>query len=33
MALRVNQQLRHFQDQGLIRLGDRNIVLLRSSKP
>jgi CRP-like cAMP-binding protein len=30
---RVNQQLRHFQDQGLIRLGYRNIVLLRSSKP
>lgn len=26
---RVNQQLRHFQDQGLIRLGYRNIVLLR----
>ena len=25
---RVNQQLRHFQDQGLIRLGYRNIVLL-----
>jgi CRP-like cAMP-binding protein len=30
---RVNQQLRHFQDQGLIRLGYRNIVLLRSSNP
>ncbi|WP_300557869.1 Crp/Fnr family transcriptional regulator [Limnohabitans sp. Rim8] len=28
---RVNQQLRHFQDQGLIRLGYRNIVLLRRS--
>jgi len=27
---RVNQQLRRFQDQGLIRLGYRNIVLLRS---
>jgi CRP-like cAMP-binding protein len=27
---RVNQQLRHFQEQGLIRLGYRNIVLLRS---
>ncbi len=26
---RVNQQLRHFQAQGLIRLGYRNIVLLR----
>lgn len=26
---RVNQQLRHFQEQGLIRLGYRNIVLLR----
>jgi CRP-like cAMP-binding protein len=26
---RVNQQLQHFQDQGLIRLGYRNIVLLR----
>lgn len=26
---RVNQQLRQFQDQGLIRLGYRNIVLLR----
>jgi CRP-like cAMP-binding protein len=25
---RVNQQLRHFQEQGLIRLGYRNIVLL-----
>jgi CRP-like cAMP-binding protein len=25
---RVNQQLRHFQDQGLIRLGYRSIVLL-----
>lgn len=31
---RVNQQLRRFQDQGLIRLGYRNIVLLRpSDKP
>ena len=30
---RVNQQLRHFQDQGLIRLGYRNIVLLRPSTP
>jgi CRP-like cAMP-binding protein len=28
---RVNQQLRHFQQQGLIRLGYRNIVLLRNS--
>lgn len=28
---RVNQQLRRFQDQGLIRLGYRNIVLLRPS--
>jgi len=28
---RVNQQLRHFQEQGLIRLGYRNIVLLRPS--
>ncbi|WP_090139664.1 Crp/Fnr family transcriptional regulator [Limnohabitans sp. DM1] len=28
---RVNQQLRHFQDQGLIRLGYRNIVMLRQS--
>ena len=27
---RVNQQLRRFQDQGLIRLGYRNIVLLRT---
>ena len=27
---RVNQQLRHFQEQGLIRLGYRNIVLLRT---
>jgi hypothetical protein len=27
---RVNQQLRHFQEQGLIRLGYRNIVLLRN---
>jgi len=26
---RVNQQLRRFQDQGLIRIGYRNIVLLR----
>jgi CRP-like cAMP-binding protein len=26
---RVNQQLRHFQEEGLIRLGYRNIVLLR----
>lgn len=26
---RVNQQLRHFQDIGLIRLGYRNVVLLR----
>jgi CRP-like cAMP-binding protein len=30
---RVNQQLRHFQDQGLIRLGYRNIVLLRPKTP
>jgi CRP-like cAMP-binding protein len=30
---RVNQQLRHLQNQGLIRLGYRNIVLLRPSKP
>ena len=30
---RVNQQLRHFQEQGLIRLGYRNIVLLRPSTP
>jgi CRP-like cAMP-binding protein len=30
---RVNQQLRHFQDQGLIRLGYRNIVLLRPKNP
>jgi CRP-like cAMP-binding protein len=29
---RVNQQLRHFQDQGLIRLGYRNIVLLRPTQ-
>lgn len=28
---RVNQQLRHFQEQGLIRLGYRNIVLLRKA--
>jgi CRP-like cAMP-binding protein len=28
---RVNQQLRHFQDKGLIRLGYRNIVLLRKA--
>lgn len=28
---RVNQQLRRFQDQGLIRLGYRNIVLLRQT--
>lgn len=28
---RVNQQLRHLQAQGLIRLGYRNIVLLRKS--
>jgi len=27
---RVNQQLRRFQDQGLIRIGYRNIVLLRT---
>jgi CRP-like cAMP-binding protein len=27
---RVNQQLRRFQDKGLIRLGYRNIVLLRT---
>lgn len=26
---RVNQQLRQFQEQGLIRLGYRNIVLVR----
>ena len=26
---RVNQQLQHFQDKGLVRLGYRNIVLLR----
>jgi CRP-like cAMP-binding protein len=26
---RVNQQLQHLQEQGLIRLGYRNIVLLR----
>lgn len=30
---RVNQQLRHFQDKGLIRLGYRNIVLLRPAEP
>ena len=30
---RVNQQLRHFQEQGLIRLGYRNIVLLRHRPP
>lgn len=30
---RVNQQLRHFQKQGLIRIGYRNIVLLRPQKP
>lgn len=29
---RVNQQLRQFQDKGLIRLGYRNIVLLRPVK-
>jgi CRP-like cAMP-binding protein len=29
---RVNQQLRHFQDKGLIRLGYRNIVLLRPAR-
>ena len=28
---RVNQQLRHFQEQGLIRLGYRNSVLLRKT--
>ena len=28
---RVNQQLRRFQEQGLIRLGYRNIVLLRKA--
>jgi CRP-like cAMP-binding protein len=28
---RVNQQLRYFQEQGLIRLGYRNIVLLRKT--
>jgi CRP-like cAMP-binding protein len=28
---RVNQQLRHFQEQGLIRLGYRNIVMLRQN--
>lgn len=28
---RVNQQLRRFQEQGLIRLGYRNIILLRTS--
>ena len=28
---RVNQQLRHFQEEGLIRLGYRNIVLLRQA--
>jgi CRP-like cAMP-binding protein len=27
---RVNQQLRRFQEKGLIRLGYRNIVLLRN---
>ena len=30
---RVNQQLRHFQEEGLIRLGYRNIVLLRKAPP
>lgn len=30
---RVNQQLRRFQEQGLIRLGYRNIVLLRKASP
>ena len=30
---RVNQQLRHVQDQGLIRLGYRNIVLLKPNNP
>jgi len=30
---RVNQQLRHLQDQGLIRLGYRNIVLLKPNNP
>jgi CRP-like cAMP-binding protein len=30
---RVNQQLRQLQEQGLIRLGYRNIVLLRPSAP
>jgi CRP-like cAMP-binding protein len=30
---RVNQQLQHLQEQGLIRLGYRNIVLLRPSTP
>lgn len=30
---RVNQQLRHFQEKGLIRLGYRNIVLLRPTSP
>lgn len=29
---RVNQQLRKFQDQGLIRLGYRNVVLLRQTQ-
>ena len=30
---RVNQQLQRFQDKGLIRLGYRNIVLLRPASP
>jgi CRP-like cAMP-binding protein len=30
---RVNQQLRHLQDQGLVRLGYRNIVLLKPNNP
>jgi CRP-like cAMP-binding protein len=30
---RVNQQLQHFQEKGLIRLGYRNIVLLRPVSP
>ena len=30
---RVNQQLQRFQDKGLIRLGYRNIVLLRPANP
>lgn len=30
---RVNQQLRHFQEQGLVRLGYRNIVLLQKNPP